>query len=252
MHKRHHAQRQHIIHALDTLLYQLHALSFFLSPSLWTFVCRLIAQFQLSKPREVDSSRSLRFLYIMVFLFNASSVWAHVAQGATEGRAVVLDFVGLANVPSKMRLLFLDFLIIFLQLLLTTVAYETSLSNAAPADTPDNLLPLPLTSYSPLPLLASPSSPTMGDPTKLFATDISAFVIDVRITPILSRLRSTAPIPHQNVTDLLPLPNTTQWPLPTSLRMLIRARAEMRRRTDALPTADASPSRGLPGTMDVG
>jgi hypothetical protein len=168
------------------------------------------------------------------------------------------DSNSIAHVPSKMRLLFLDFFIIFLQLLLTTIAYETSLYNASPADTPDNLLPVSPLPYSPLPLLASPSSTTMGIHTKLFAPrDVSALIIDVRLAPVLARLRNAAPISHQSLTEpSLPLPNTTQWPLPTGLRTFIRARAEMRRRTDTFPSTrsegDSGPSRALPGTMTSG
>jgi uncharacterized NAD-dependent epimerase/dehydratase family protein len=36
----------------------------------------------------------------MVFVFNASSVWVHAAQGMAQGRAVVLDFVGLGKSSS--------------------------------------------------------------------------------------------------------------------------------------------------------
>lgn len=112
MHKRFHAQRQHIVHSvrtqelqhdsqlkkilqLDTLLYQLHTLSFFLSPSIWIYIVRILSQFQYSKPRELDPSRSLRFFYSMVLLFNLPSLWKHFTRGEAGGRVIILDFIGM-------------------------------------------------------------------------------------------------------------------------------------------------------------
>jgi len=82
---------------LDTVLYQLHTLSFFLSPSLWSYLCRIVSQSQITKPRELDSSRSLRFFFCLVVVFNASSIWSHIKQGAVGGRATILDFVGVGG-----------------------------------------------------------------------------------------------------------------------------------------------------------
>jgi len=79
---------------LDTLLFQLHTLSFFLSPSLLGFISRLFSQFQCSKPRDIDPSRSLRFWYFVLVFFNFGCIWTHAIEGVSEGRAVVLDFIG--------------------------------------------------------------------------------------------------------------------------------------------------------------
>lgn len=114
MHRRHHAQRQHIIHSvrflinfsspsltnlykLDTTLYQLHTLSFFLSPSLWGYLCRIFAQFQCSKPRDLDATRSLRFFFVIVFTLNLPSLWLHAFHRAGEGRSIILDFIGMCT-----------------------------------------------------------------------------------------------------------------------------------------------------------
>jgi len=111
MSKRFYAQRQHIIASvrlnlffmnafiifskLDILLYQLHALSFFLSPSLFLSFCRLVAQFICSKPRELDPERALRFFYAICLLLNLPSICIHLLRGVVEGRAIILDFIGM-------------------------------------------------------------------------------------------------------------------------------------------------------------
>lgn len=51
-------------------------------------------------------------------------------------------FIDSANLPSKTQLLMLDFLIIFLQLVLLCIAYETSLSLVLPPETLDPLSPV--------------------------------------------------------------------------------------------------------------
>jgi hypothetical protein len=112
MSKRYFVQRQHIIASvclklyqrlkeaiiflkLDILLYQLHALSFFLSPSLFLSFCRLVAQFICSKPRELDPERALRFFYVICMLLNLPSICIHLIRGVVEGRAMILDFIGM-------------------------------------------------------------------------------------------------------------------------------------------------------------
>lgn len=86
------------------------------------------------------------------------------------------------------------------------------------------------------------------------------YIIDLRLSHIVERLRNPAPIiPNTDSEDLLPLPNTTPWPLPASVRMLIRARAEVRRRAQAQTSvsgtgeenASIDTSRRVPGEMDA-
>ncbi|RDB24993.1 hypothetical protein Hypma_007858 [Hypsizygus marmoreus] len=262
MHRRHHAQRQHIILSLDALLYQLHTLSFILSPSIWAFLFRLVCQFQCSKPRDLDAtaSRSLRFFFANIIFFNASSLWFHATQGAAEGRAIVLDFVGLAYVPSKLQLLGLDILIIFLQMVLTTIAYETSLlEHSTEPDTHDMLLPIPNPpSLPPTPLpisISSPSTPfshIMPSHTKPYPSSTTLpYVLDLRFAPIMARLRNPPPPPRTSGSDnTLPLPNTTPWPLPAGMRMLMRAGVRTRMgREGSRDTATPATGSTIPGGL---
>lgn len=114
MSKRYYVQRQHIIASvgielvsiqwrkyslfdmlkLDLLLYQLHAVSFFLSPSLFLSFCRLVAQFICLKPRELGPGRALRFFYLLFMLLNLPSICTHLFRGGVDGRAIILDFIG--------------------------------------------------------------------------------------------------------------------------------------------------------------
>ncbi|KAF8219927.1 hypothetical protein L208DRAFT_1426969 [Tricholoma matsutake] len=261
MHKRYHTQRQHIIHSFDALLYQLHTLSFILSPSIWSFVCRLVSQVQCSKPRDLDAtaSRSLRFFFFNILFFNAPSLWYHATQGAAEGRAVVLDFVGLAYVPSKLQLLRLDVFIIFLQMVLTTIAYEASLfESSAEPDTHDMLLPIPDSPMlSPAPLSEStsrystPLSAIISEHTKsYFPTSASQYVIDLRIAPIIARLRNPPPPPRAATSDTsLPLPNTTPWHFPRGMRMLMRGSQTRREGGGTVGSSDGSSGGRIPGGL---
>jgi len=68
---------------LDTLLFQLHTLSFFLSPSLLGFISRPVSQFQCSKPRDIDPSRSLR-LVLRAWCFSTSGAFGHMQLKAYQ------------------------------------------------------------------------------------------------------------------------------------------------------------------------
>ena len=88
---------------LTSLLYQLQTVSFLLSPRLWPFLCRLATQFQFSRPREIDSQRSLRFWFILIVLVNIQCFYQHAFNGAAEGRSIILDFVGVGESGSCPR-----------------------------------------------------------------------------------------------------------------------------------------------------
>jgi len=176
-----------------------------------------------------------------------------------EGRAIVLDFIGLAYVPTSLQLLSLDLLIIFLQLVLTTIAYETSLLQSnMNADTPDMLLPDSFTT-SPMNLLSihtAPENPQEGMPLLLesgkeTSFNASPYIVDLRLRPILLRLRDPPPsiARTQNSNSYLPLPNTSPWPLPSGMRMLMRARAQMRDTNGGTGTVGASDPQP-PGGLD--
>ncbi|KAF9529377.1 hypothetical protein CPB83DRAFT_852563, partial [Crepidotus variabilis] len=266
MPRRFYVHRQHIISSLDSFLYQLHTLSFVLSPSLWVYVCRLIAQFQCSRPRELDSNRSLRFYYMMIILLNLPSVVKHSTRGAVDGRAFVLDFVGMSYTPSKFQLCFLDLWIIFLQMLLTTMAYETSVYyTSEDQSTTDMLLPEsphPSTLSIPLfqipsdtaSLIPSSSSYPPPQPKPLPSANALPFVMDVRFRSIITRIRNPPPPPRPTATDsMLPLPNTTTFPLPPGMRMLLRATGQMRSPPAPTPAATTGGREmRIPGAMDSG
>ncbi|PCH43676.1 hypothetical protein WOLCODRAFT_122400 [Wolfiporia cocos MD-104 SS10] len=235
---RYDGQRRHIISSLDSLLYQLHILSFLLSPSIWILIARLCSQFHFARPREIDGNRTLRFWYFLVIFFNLGAVWGHAKEGASQGRSIVLDFVGMVDVPSKLHLLSLDFLIIFLEMLLATIAYETSYAAAMHSDYVDPLLPLPT-------IPTEPQPSTSRAPSKSTELELSEtiFIIDVRLRMVMDRIRnppSPPPPRDTSLEDLLPLPNTTSLRLSTGLQMFLRARREL---TERARTAERNAER---------
>ena len=56
---------------------------------------RIISQFQCAKPKDIDLAHSLRFYCAVIFTLNIPAFYMHLAYGVAEGRAVVLDFVGM-------------------------------------------------------------------------------------------------------------------------------------------------------------
>ncbi|KAL1942383.1 hypothetical protein VTO73DRAFT_5985 [Trametes versicolor] len=230
-----HAQRTHIIYSLNSLLYQLHTVSFLLSPRIWAYVCRVLVQFQFSRPRDIDPQRSLRFWIFCILSTNVPSIYNHAAKSPAAGRSLILDFVGLDSVPSRTFLLLFDLVIILLQIILTTIAYETSLARDVPPDTPDPLQPEPI-----------PTTPISfiprGDGDSKSSNSIShesetEYIMDLRLRTLLQRLRHPPPVPPPPPTrtaeDLLPLPNTSPFQLSQGIRMLARATARGRERAAA-------------------
>ncbi|KAJ7497367.1 hypothetical protein FB451DRAFT_1211177 [Mycena latifolia] len=227
------AQRKHIVQSLDILLYELHVLAFFLSPSIWTLIFRLLSQSQCSKPRELDAAWSLRIFFALLISLNAITVWNHATSGPSDGKSVILDFIGMAYAPSKSRLLLLDIFIVFLQMILATIAYETSLVKGN--DTPDNLSPVPTRPVPDRPKSSRSSTP---------------YVIDLSLKAVVARLRHPLPpqTPGNSNLDGLPLPNTTPWPLPAvGLRMLLGVPGRPIGR-DGSETGDGTTR--IPGALD--
>ncbi|KAI0699568.1 hypothetical protein BC835DRAFT_1412550 [Cytidiella melzeri] len=250
-------QRIHIVRSMESLIYQLIAISFLLSPSILPFACRVAFQFQYSRPRELDPNRSLRFWNILNICFNFGSVLSHATQGAVQGRAIIIDFIGqgalsclhliyaphpcsraLAVTPSKMRLLLLDFAIISLNMVLISIAYETTLQAEMPTDAPDPLLPIPL-----------PSLPTTNaHPIADWFYKDSHLTLDLRFSQVVHRLRNPPPPPPQlevSASDFVVTLPTSPWSLPgitnTSLTLMmgarIRAAARARARARAIASA---------------
>ncbi len=79
---------------LNSLLYQLHTVSFLLSPRIWAYFCRVLVQFQFSRPRDIDPQRSLRFWIFCILSTNVPSIYNHAAKSPAAGRSLILDFVG--------------------------------------------------------------------------------------------------------------------------------------------------------------
>lgn len=161
-----------------------------------------------------------------------------------------------AYTPSKMQLITLDFTIIFLQLLLTTIAYEGYPTEGnTNSDTHDILLPMspstlpaPATALSPEhtpPFISSMTEHTKSQP----PPSSPPYIVDLRLGPLLTRLRSPA-VPVSADDSLLPLPTTTPWPLPAGMRSLMR-RGQAQRGT-ANPTRNTTEgeSRRVPGDIN--
>lgn len=218
MHKRHDAQRQHIIDSLHDLLFQLHIVSFFLAPSLVPLVTRaMCCQFLCYKPREIDPKVSLRSWFLLTFFLNFPSFWLHAREGTGEGRTVVLDFVGMEYAPSKMHLLLLDVLILVFLLLLETLAYEKSLQQSSSIIS-EVLLQHPLV---PTPSLSYSDEDEQPKPSRSERT----YIVDLRLAPLIDRIRQPAPEVVEQPIEALPLPNTTNIPvIPLRIQAFMRTR----------------------------
>ncbi|KAI0300985.1 hypothetical protein B0F90DRAFT_1810222 [Multifurca ochricompacta] len=227
MHIRYATQRQHIVDSLDTLLYQLHVLSFFLAPSIITLFARAAGQFQLSHPREFGPRRTLRFRFLLIAIFNSTGIWNHIFTRAQDGRSVVLDFVGMASTPSRTQLLLLDLLIITLSVIVTTIAYEAAYARAVTKAAIRATLDLtPSTSHT----YTDPLVPAVNEGD----TDL---VLDLRATLLLGHIRQP-PLPPPEDT---PLPNGAA--VVEGLRVLLQAQRALRVRQEA---------RQIPSTGDDG
>lgn len=220
---------------------------------MFIYLLRLVVQLQCGPSGEFDPSYPLRFIYGLILFCSTVVLWIHAVRGATEGRGLIIDFIGLcellayvlsvlhlnvgwpAYVPSRIQLLSLDLFIIVLQLLTATIGYETQLYfKSAGADTPDVLLPEDPTSLSPLAasfqiLSTSDSHTPETDLRKVSRRNPTLCIIDLRLSAVISRLRNPLPPIHQGNDTLLPLPNTTALRIPASLRMILRNSVRARR-----------------------
>ncbi|KAF8554694.1 hypothetical protein OG21DRAFT_1461961 [Imleria badia] len=247
MHKRHDVQRQHVIDSLDNLIFQLYTLSFFLSPTLLPLLCRVASQFVFYKPRDLDPKLSLRVWFLLLCASNVPSFWSHVADGATEGRAVILDFVGMGYLPSKLHLVLLDTLILCLQMLLTAISFEISLRLSSPSDFESSAIPSS-------PAMSPPPTPALerdrDDDGKYSHQHTPTMIIDLRLRHVITRLRNPIPLVSRVDLTTLPLPNTTPTPLSIHLRAILRRREEARRRVP--DQADSAGAPHSPRTEDAG
>ncbi len=168
---------------------------------------------------------------------------------------VILSHSYIAYSPSKLQLCCLDFFILFLQLLLVTIAYETSTygTNEDP-NAEDILLPeSPITLSIPLFQVRddlSPETPTSLLPSQPKSvtsfTNVPPFVLDLRLKPIITHLRNPPPLRMTSLQSGLPLPNTTPFTLP-GMNMLLRAGRQ--RRNAAVAAASIGREMRIPGSM---
>lgn len=147
-------------------------------------------------------------------------------------------------------------------MVLTTIAYEASLfDTSTDPNIQDMLLPVPNSPiFSPTPSPASMSRPStplptpMSQHTKSYPPRTSSpYVVDLRLAPIVARLRNPAPPARSSNSDqVLPLPNTTPWPLPAGMRMLIRAGERIGRAGEVGPGGGNPPAstNRVPGALD--
>lgn len=139
------------------------------------------------------------------------------------------------NVPSRTFLLLFDFVIILLQIILTAIAYETSLARDVPPDTPDPLQPEPIPTTPIYPIPRGDGDSKSSNSTSHESE--TEYIIDLRLRTLLQRLRHPPPVPPPPQTrtaeDLLPLPNTSPFQLSQGIRMLARATNRGRERAAA-------------------
>lgn len=147
-----------------------------------------------------------------------------------------------------MHLLLLDVLILFLQLLQETLTYEKSLQQSSSVVS-EVLLPYP---YVPTPLPRS-NEDEQPKPSRIERT----YIVDVRLAPLINRIRQPAPEVVERPLDALPLPNTSNLPtIPRHFRALMRITEERRRPSSPEPHPTSSDRREhieteqrLPGSM---
>ncbi|KAF9268929.1 hypothetical protein L218DRAFT_540615 [Marasmius fiardii PR-910] len=242
MPNRYHAQRKHILNSL-------HCLSFFQSPSIIHLLLRIISQ---TICRELVPPLPLGGLLAMLVAFNGPSLWSHAIYGAHEGRAIILDFVGLGYVPSKLQLLELDLLILFLQLILTIISFEVYVTvDKRESNTTDH------TQHPSWSLSDEIENTSLGTSLSdhkgtVFPDDSLRYVLDIRLAPTLAKLRSvpgtTSRTRSQNQNSLIPLPNTTSWTVPTEMTRFMRSGSNRR------PAGETGAGRegitSVPGSLD--
>lgn len=177
----------------------------------------------------------------MVTFFNFPSIWDHTLFGAAKGPSIILDFVGLPYQPSRLHVLLLDFVILMFSLVLVTISHEHSLPTSNAAQAVSSVL--------------DHHEPSEDDDS--FKADAMSYIIDLRLGPIVDRIRNpTSPQTTEPAREeLLPLPNTMPTELRNSLRMLMRAREDIvaaggdnnrdQRRTDPSPRG-----RSVPGAIE--
>lgn len=171
---------------------------------------------------------------------------------------MLISATSVAYTPTKLQLCCLDLFILFLQLLLVTIAYETSMyaTNGDP-NAEDVLLPESPTTLLSIPLFQGPDAllPETYPPLPLSQpkpvtslTNVPPLVMDLRFKPIMTYLRIPAHLRRTSPQSALPLPNTTPSNLP-GMSMLLRAGRQ--RRNAAVSAAGIGREMRIPGSMEA-
>lgn len=184
------------------------------------------------------------------------SAWVRIRQ--TKQSLCFPDCFHVAVEPSKAQLLFLDFSIIFLSFILTTISFETSYIANAPSGSTDTLAPsISHNAYETIP----PSHTAHTTDTLVLELTLAHFTRHIRNPP--------PPLDDDGSgsgSNLLPLPATSAA-LPRALRAVMQARAARARRQTpeqgqaqgagqpsagepARAQGDDAGTRRVPGAMD--
>jgi hypothetical protein len=116
-----------------------------------------------------------------------------------------------------MHLLLLDVLILVFLLLLETLAYEKSLQQSSSIIS-EVLLQHPLV---PTPSLSYSDEDEQPKPSRSERT----YIVDLRLAPLIDRIRQPAPEVVEQPIEALPLPNTTNIPvIPLRIQAFMRTR----------------------------
>jgi len=190
-----------VVYSLDALLYELFLCSYLLYPSMLWLVCRASSQFQFSRPREMDSTRTLRFFFFFACLVNAFPILRHVFAGLDfQSHGLLLDFVGRATPPTRVQIIFLDVAIFLLQIITLVIAYETW--------NPDPDVTDPLAFHSTSEPVSPSESSSSSDPLdRSTSKDApSTHIFHLRLRTTFNRIA----YPPATSQDLdIPLPNTS-------------------------------------------
>lgn len=165
----------------------------------------------------------------------------------------------IAYTPSRIQLCLLDLFICGLQVLLTTIAYETSIYYTSDESDPRDILLPSLPEPLPIPLF---QSPVEGSLHSSFAKTIPfssahdiPLVVDLRLNSITAHIRRPPPPPRvTQAHPILPIPNSAQW-IP-GMQILLRATGQMREPVGARQTPAilrrASREGRVPGGFETG
>ncbi|KAF9958603.1 hypothetical protein BGZ65_001314 [Modicella reniformis] len=112
--------KKDVIKSMETLLYSLYVYQYLLDTSTFGLLVRVLVQDQVVSLKS--SAPTLRIALYTIFVTNILAVFRHFHA---PGRyAVVIDFIGNVSIPSRSKLLWLDMVIIVLQVAMTLISFN--------------------------------------------------------------------------------------------------------------------------------